>query len=104
MGRFQKHIFVCINERKSGDTKGCCTSRGSLKLLDHLKGRVHELGLKKKVRVNKSGCLDACSQGPTMVIYPQAIWYTYKNKFDIEDIVEQHLIHGKVIERLLLSR
>ena len=70
----------------------------------YMKKRIKEMGLSRKIRINIAGCLDQCRLGPTMVIYPQAIWYTYKNKLDIDDIIEQHLIQGKVIERLLLSR
>ncbi len=67
MGRFQKHIFICNNQRKEDDPRGCCTARGSVELMDYLKQRVHDSGLKGKVRVNKAGCLDACAHGPTMV-------------------------------------
>jgi len=102
MPRFQKHIFVCINERKNDDKRGCCASKGSLELLDHLKGRVHELGLKGKVRVNKAGCLDACAQGPTLVIYPDDIWYAPKNKEDMEEILTEHIQGDRPVKRLTL--
>ncbi|NIQ02027.1 MAG: (2Fe-2S) ferredoxin domain-containing protein, partial [Nitrospinaceae bacterium] len=66
MSRFQKHVFICNNVRKKeDDPRGCCTARGSLDLLDYAKGRVHELGLKGKIRINKAGCLDACAYGPS---------------------------------------
>lgn len=102
MGRFQKHIFICINERKAGDKRGCCSSSGSLDLLDHIKGRVHELGLKGKVRINKAGCLDACSQGPTMVIYPDDIWYAPRTKEDMEEILSEHIQNNRPVERLVI--
>ena len=76
MSRFQKHIFICINERKADDKRGCCASRGSLELLDYIKGRVHESDLKGKVRVNKAGCLDKCEDGPSCVVYPEGTWYS----------------------------
>ena len=103
MGRFQKHIFICINERKSGDKRGCCASKGSLDLLDQIKGRVHDLGLKGKVRVNKAGCLDACAQGPTMVVYPDSIWYAPRTRQDMEEILTQHIQNGQPVQRLILS-
>ncbi len=102
MGRFQKHIFICINERKSGDKSGCCASRGSLDLLDYIKGRVHESDLKSKVRVNKAGCLDACSQGPTMVVYPDSIWYAPRTRQDMEEILTQHIQNDQPVQRLIL--
>ncbi len=103
MGRFQKHIFICINERKSDDKRGCCSSRGSQVLLDYLKGRIHELGLKGKVRINKAGCLDACSKGPTMVVYPDDIWYAPRNNDDMEEILTEHIQNNRPVERLTLS-
>ncbi len=103
MGRFQKHIFICINERKSSDKRGCCSSRGSLELLDYIKGRVHELGLKEQVRVNKAGCLDACAQGPTMVIYPDDVWYTPRTKEDMEEILTEHVQNNQPVTRLIIS-
>ena len=53
-----------------------------------------------KVRINKAGCLDRCDQGPVMVVYPEAVWYTYVDKEDVEEIIQEHLIHGRVVERL----
>ena len=57
----------------------------------------------KNIRVNQSGCLDKCESGPVMVIYPQGIWYNYKNKIDIDEIINTHLVGGKVVKRLLLK-
>ena len=102
MGRFQKHIFICINQRNADDKKRCCSSKGSLDLLDHLKGRIHEMGLKSKIRVNKAGCLDACSKGPTLVIYPDEIWYAPRTKEDMEEILLKHIQGNTPVERLIL--
>ena len=76
MSRFLKHIFICNNKRDEDDPRGCCTLRGSEDLLNYLKGRVHEMGLKGKVRINKAGCLDACQYGPSIVVYPDDVWYS----------------------------
>ena len=54
-----------------------------------------------KVRVNKAGCLDRCAGGPIAVVYPEAVWYTYVDEQDIDEIVESHLKNGKVVERLV---
>ena len=101
MSRFQKHIFICINERKADDKRGCCASRGSQELLEYIKGRVYESNLKGKVRVNKAGCLDACAQGPSLVVYPDAVWYAPRNKEDMEEILTKHLQNNKPVERLI---
>jgi len=70
----------------------------------YAKQRVKQLGISGvgKVRVNKAGCLDRCEQGPCLVIYPEAIWYTYVDQRDIDEIIDQHLVGGKIVERLRL--
>jgi (2Fe-2S) ferredoxin len=71
---------------------------------DHLKARVKELGLAGPggVRVNNAGCLDRCDKGPVLVVYPEAVWYTYVDREDIEEILQEHLLQGRVVERLLV--
>ena len=55
-----------------------------------------------KVRINKAGCLDRCDHGPVLVVYPEAVWYTYVDKEDVEEIIQEHLVHGRIVERLKL--
>ncbi len=102
MSRFIKHIFVCNNQRQADDPRGCCSARGSVDLLDYLKKRVHESGLKGKVRVNKAGCLDACQYGPSMVIYPDDVWYSPQTQEDMEEILTEHIENNRIVERLLM--
>ena len=102
MPPFEKHIFICINERKVNDARGCCHSRGSIELLDYMKGRIHKLGLKSKIRVNKAGCLDACAQGPSMVVYPDNVWYAPKTKEDMEKIITEHIQNNRPVNYLTL--
>ncbi len=70
----------------------------------YAKERVKKLNIsgKGKVRVNKAGCLDRCEEGPCMVVYPEAVWYTFVDRQDIDEIVESHLVGGKIVERLRL--
>lgn len=102
MPRFFKHLFICNNQRKDDDPRGCCSSRGSVDLLDYAKGRVHEIGLKGKVRVNKAGCLDACQHGPALVVYPDDVWYSPKSKEDMEEILTEHVQNNRIVERLVI--
>lgn len=71
---------------------------------DHLKARTKALGLAGAggVRVNLAGCLDRCSEGPVLVVYPEGTWYTYVDRDDMEEILTEHLIGGRVVKRLLL--
>lgn len=98
---FQRHIFFCINERPNGES--CCAQHGALAAFDHCKAQVKAAGLAGpgQVRVNKAGCLDRCAGGPVAVVYPEAIWYSYLDTSDIDEIVESHLKNGQVVQRLL---
>lgn len=102
MSYYERHVFFCLNRRDDG--RECCASRDAERLQAHAKDRVKALGLAGpgKVRVNKAGCLDRCALGPVAVVYPEAVWYTYVDEQDIDEIVESHLRDGKPVERLRL--
>jgi (2Fe-2S) ferredoxin len=97
---FEKHVFCCINKRSVSNPKGCCSLKNSEKLHIELKLKIKDLKLNKKIRINKSGCLDRCELGPVMVIYPEGVWYSFKNSEDIDEILNSHLLKNKVVERL----
>ena len=99
---YRSHVFVCTNVRPDGHPRGCCKAKGSEKLRDYMKARAKELGL-KDVRINQSGCLDRCELGPTMVIYPEGVWYSFRSIEEAEEILQTHLIGGKRVERLMLQ-
>ncbi len=98
---FEYHVFCCTNRREAGHARGCCAQKGSEELRDYMKARVKELGI-PKTRINNSGCLDRCELGPTMVIYPEGTWYRCPTKADIDEVVNEHLVNGRVVERLKL--
>ena len=77
-------------------------SHEAMALRNHAKKRTKELGIAGPggVRVNSAGCLDRCSEGPVCVVYPEAVWYTYADRDDIDEIVDQHLVHGRTVSRL----
>ncbi|MDC0553221.1 (2Fe-2S)-binding protein, partial [Methylophilaceae bacterium] len=52
-------------------------------------------------RINRAGCLDRCKDGPLLVIYPEAVWYKYIDHTDIDEIIDQHLVKGTIVKRLL---
>jgi len=99
---FDFHIFICQNQRPEGHERGCCLSNGSDKLLNHMKARLKELGV-KNLRVNKAGCMDQCEKGPAMVIYPQGAWYSPKSIEDIEEIIQLHILSKKEATTLLME-
>ena len=99
---YETHVFCCVNQRAPDHPRSCCSARGSRPLRDYMKSRAKELGL-EKTRINMAGCLERCELGPTMVIYPEGIWYTYDSREDVDEILERHLLGGKRVERLLLE-
>jgi (2Fe-2S) ferredoxin len=102
MSYFAHHVFFCCNQREGG--RVCCNDKDASALRDYAKRRVKELDLAGKggVRINQAGCLDRCEEGPCIVVYPEETWYTYVDKLDIDEIIEEHLQHGRVVERLKL--
>jgi len=98
---YQRHIFFCCNQRQNGER--CCNDHGANEIRDYAKTRVKELKLsggEGKVRVNMAGCLDRCDEGPVIVVYPEAVWYTYVDKEDVDEIITEHLQNGRIVERL----
>lgn len=100
MSYYKHHVFFCCNQREPGEA--CCNNHGAAEMQTYAKERVAALKLKGKgkVRVNKAGCLDRCDEGPVIVVYPEAVWYTYVDREDIDEIIDEHLVHGRVVERL----
>lgn len=103
MTYYQKHIFICCNQRSDG-RKACGQSNADV-LRDYAKTRLKNLELHGagKIRISTSGCLGRCALGPVLVIYPDAVWYTYNNYDDIDEIIESYLLRGKLVPRLLLG-
>ena len=102
MSYYARHIFFCLNERDNGEA--CCARHGAQVAFDRCKASVKAAKLNGPggVRVNRAGCLDRCAGGPVAVVYPEAVWYSYVDEHDIDEIVDSHLMHGKVVQRLLL--
>lgn len=100
MSYYRHHVFFCTNLREDGSA--CCQQYDAQGMRDYVKQRVKDLGLAGPdgVRVNTAGCLDRCAEGPVIVIYPEAVWYTYVDKDDLDEIIERHLVGHEVVERL----
>ncbi len=93
-------MFFCVNRRDDGSA--CCANHDAQAMRDYAKERIESLGMQGKggVRVNSAGCLDRCAEGPIIVVYPEGTWYTYVDRHDIDEIIDQHLVHGRVVARL----
>lgn len=102
MPPFTSHIFICTNRREPGNSRGSCDPAGTGELRDCFKAELKRRNLGPLVRANQSGCLDQCELGPTVVIYPQGIWYGRVQVADVPRIIEETVIGGRVIEDLLI--
>jgi len=100
---FERHIFVCQNLRPEGAPRPSCTSDGKSELFTQLQNFAKAANLGGRIRINKAGCLDQCEHGPTVVVYPDAVWYGAVQGADAEEIVTEHLVGGRPVERLRLD-
>ena len=103
MPHFERHVFVCTNERAPGHPRGDCKSKGGVELRDALKKALNGRGLGTLIRPNNAGCLDQCEAGCTVVVYPEQVWYGGVTLADLPEIVESHLIGGVPVARLLMA-
>ena len=102
MPPFERHIFVCTNRRDPGNPKGDCASKGAEEVQAKLKETLALRGLRGKMRANSAGCLDTCPYGVSVVVYPEGVWYGGVKPSDVEELVDEHLVHGRPVERLLM--
>src|SRR5438067_1681896 len=102
MSHYRHHVFFCCNQRDNGEA--CCEDHGANEMREYAKARVKALGLagEDKARIQQTSCLDRCELGPVLVVYPEETWYTYAEKSDIDEIIDEHLQHGRIVDRLVL--
>jgi len=100
MSFYRYHVFFCTNQREPGE--GCCADFDARGMRDYVKQQAKELGIHGPggVRINLAGCLGRCELGPSMVVYPDEVWYTYVDKQDLDEIIQEHFVNGRVVKRL----
>jgi (2Fe-2S) ferredoxin len=103
MPKFERHIFICGNRRDPNHPRGSCDPTGQAQLQKLFKQKLASLGLKGRVRANQSGCLDQCEHGPNIVIYPDEVWYGGVSADHVDEIVSEHILHGRHVERLKIA-
>jgi (2Fe-2S) ferredoxin len=99
---YDVHVFCCVHRRPAGHRRGCCADKRALQLCDLMCRIGMATGL-RRIRVNHAGCMNLCEHGPTMVIYPEGVWYRYETEADIEEILNEHVRRGRTVARLLLD-
>jgi sirohydrochlorin ferrochelatase/(2Fe-2S) ferredoxin len=89
----KKHVLVCGNVD--------CAERGSLSLIDELRRLVKRAGIAADVRVTRTGCMGRCGEGPTLVVYPDGVWYRGVGPADAVSLVDDHLVGDRIVARLV---
>ena len=102
MPPFERHIFICCNQRPLDHPRGSCDPDADDGLQKAFKKALADRGLNRRVRANRSGCLDQCEHGPTVVVYPDAVWYGFVQESDIDEIIDTHIVGGSPVARLRL--
>lgn len=100
MAKPERHVLVCLNVRPPGNPKGSCGEKGAEAVFDHLKAMVKDGGLGDRIIVNRTNCLKHCSQGVTVAVYPDNVWYARVTLDDVPEIVQSHLREGRPLARL----
>lgn len=99
--KYDKHVFICINQRAEGAKKSCGEAHG-LNLVTAFKKLIKDSGLNADIRAQKAGCLDVCDFGPAMVVYPEGVFYGGVKLEDVDEIFNEHLLNNRPVERLII--
>src|SRR5260370_41110735 len=103
MAKFEKHIFICTNQRDVSSPRGCCDPNGQGELQKQFKEKLKARGLKARFRANKAGCLDQCEHGPNIVVYPEAVWYGGRWGRAAVKNDDSHFRWGKTVARTIVG-
>lgn len=103
MNKPRLHIFVCTSAKAKGEPKGLCHGKSSVDIMSAFLEEIEDQGLSGEIFLSNTGCLGHCEQGPMVVIYPDNVWYGGVSPDDVEEIMEEHILGGNVVERLLIS-
>jgi (2Fe-2S) ferredoxin len=98
---FEKHVFICTNDKDA--PKKSCGSQHGMDLVNAFKAQWEATSCDKKIRIQRSGCLDFCGKGPAMVIYPEGVFYGNVQIEDVQEITESHLNNGEIVSRLQIG-
>ncbi len=103
MNYYRKHLLFCCNERK--DKKLYCNRFNAKSMYRYAKDKCRKQNLlgANKICISESRCLGRCALGPVVVVYPEAIWYRWTNKADIDNIIKTHLLGGKIVSHLQIK-
>ena len=100
--KYDCHVFVCANQKPEG--RKCCGEADGLEAVKFLREFLrNQTTTDRKIRVQRAGCLDLCSKGPAMVVYPEGTFYQFRSNEDLSEIAEQHLLQGAPVQNLMIA-
>ena len=103
MLKFDKHIFICTNQRAADSPRKSCGEAHGMSIVDAFRKKLKEKSLPIKVRAQRAGCLDVCNYGQTLVVYPEGVFYVGVELGDVDEIIEEHIINDRPVKRLVLN-
>ncbi|AGL01832.1 (2Fe-2S) ferredoxin domain-containing protein [Desulfoscipio gibsoniae] len=103
MNKPKHHIFVCTSSRTNNLPKGLCQGKSAGEILSAFLEEIEDQGLSGEIYISNTGCLGLCDQGPVVIIYPDNVWYRGVTPGDVEEIMEEHILGGNIVERLLIK-
>jgi (2Fe-2S) ferredoxin len=101
---YHKHIFICTNQRAEGSARRSCGEGHGMEIVDAFKKKLKEKNLPIRVRAQRAGCLDICDFGQTVAIYPEGVFYVGVELSDVNEIISEHIMNDRVVERLRFKR
>lgn len=103
MPRPKKHIFVCTQARPPGHPRGSCAERDCQPVMQAFMEQFEERGLYGLIGLTNAGCLGACDEGTCVLVYPESVMYGKVTKEDVDEILDEHILGDKPVERLKVS-
>lgn len=99
---YKKHIFICTNQRPAG-SRVCCGEEHGLALTAAFKKLIKDNKLNVEMRAQRTGCTETCELGPSVVVYPEGVFYGNVQVSDVEEIFTEHLQNNRVVDRLVMD-
>lgn len=102
MPKPEKHVFVCTQQRPPGHPRSSCGEKQCAAVMEEFLWQVQNKELYDKIQVTATGCMGPCSEGPTVLVYPEGVMYGGVNKESVNTIIDEHLVGNKPVESLLM--
>lgn len=104
MAKPLKHVFVCVQSRPPGHPRPSCGQKNCAEVADEFFWHMQQRQLFDKIQVTTTGCLGPCSEGPSVLVYPEGVMYGHVSKSDVAEIFDEHLENNRPVERLRMPK